>query len=169
MNFKGKKLLPGLRTMKTALSIVICIISADFFSNLTGLNFVAFYGCITAVFTLQTTQENTRIRGFNRALGTIIGSFVAVIFLVIFSVTDSYVIKILLIFIGSCVTIHLCYLFSLYDGVMIACIMFLASITVADSNYMGYVVIRIIETFYGVFVAIIINNYLLPYKKGVLK
>ena len=64
----------GLRTIKTAIAVFLCLL---FFPN------EPFFACLTSVFCVQDTVSNSIDMAINRGLGTILGAVLGLIFLLI--------------------------------------------------------------------------------------
>ncbi|MFV0288305.1 MAG: FUSC family protein [Mycoplasmatales bacterium] len=163
---------PGLRNIKTALSVVICALTIQLFNILTGLEIEYFYAGITAVFTMQQTNDQSKHRARSRLWGTLIGAMVAIVIgiirfdiLKIDSPVLAEIFNTLYLFLGIIVTIWIIDYFNLTFGVMIGCVMVISSFTIHEEYYILYTILRGIETFYGAYVSLIINKYIFPYKK----
>jgi uncharacterized membrane protein YgaE (UPF0421/DUF939 family) len=152
-----KKILPGMRNIKTAVSIFINLL----IFYLLGLE-NPFYACIASVVCMQPTVGETVKAGKSRLIGTCIA---AVVGLVVFYLGESFanpIIYILLIPIGAVVLIHTCVLLKVSSSASIACIIFISILTshrAAGDNHI-YPFTRLAETFIGVIVATTINKYL---------
>lgn len=162
MNFKLPTI--GLRTIKTAIAVFLCLV---FFPN------EPFFACLTSVFCVQDTVSNSINMAINRGLGTILGAIVGLIFLLIYrfldyKITPYYISKLLVyltIAIGIVVVIYLCNLIKRNAAINIACIVFLAVTTVhAFGQPIYYTLNRIIETLFGIFVALLVNIFISPPK-----
>lgn len=156
---KSKKYLPGMRNIKTAVSIFINLILFE----LVGVG-NAFYACIASVVCMQPTVGETVKAGKNRLIGT---SIAAVIGLALYYFGESFSnpkIYILLIPIGSLILIHICVLLKVTSSASIACVILISILTshrvIGDNN--TYPFTRLIETFVGIVVATIVNKYLSP-------
>lgn len=164
MNQK-RKIIPGMRTIKTALSVVICIVTLNLLAEYTKYEFVSFYACLTAIFTLQSNLSYSVKRGIHRILGTFIGTFYALLVIYLSIAIPFMTENIFWIFIGIILCIQSCYVLNINEGILIACILFLASVTIADGNYLTYALVRSVETIYGVVIALLVNKYFFPYKQ----
>lgn len=143
----------GMRNIKTALSVGICIIL------LRMLKFdSAFYACIAAVITMQTTVENSFKTGKNRLIGTTIGTIIGIIF--------SYIAphSTILTVIGISLIIYITNILHENKSTNIACVVFLAiMINLKNISPLHYGINRFIETAIGIIVAVIVNRYICPY------
>ena len=64
----------GMRNIKTAFSVFICIALFNLFKRDN-----AFYACIAAVICMKDTYENSLSIGINRLLGTFLGGLLGII------------------------------------------------------------------------------------------
>lgn len=154
---------PGLRTLKTALSVFLCLVL---------LPNEPFFACLTSVFCLQDTVENSFKMGKNRGIGTLVGAIFGLIIMFIFkaitknisSVFLSKLIIYIFIALGIILVIYSNNLFLKMPGAInITCIAFLAVTTThayADPIY--YAVNRTFETLCGIVIAIIVNKTINP-------
>ncbi|MBQ6820222.1 MAG: FUSC family protein [Clostridium sp.] len=154
----------GLRTIKTALAVFCCLL---FFPS------EPFFACLTAVFCVQDTVSNSINIAINRGLGTILGAILGLLFLIIcrffvFNI-DIYILAKLLMYltisIGIITVIYICNLINKQGAINISCIAFLAVTTThAFTDPIYYAVNRIIETLFGILVALLVNKFILPPK-----
>lgn len=154
---KKNKYIPGMRNIKTAVSIFIDLIIFELlgFEN-------AFYACIASVVCMQPSVEETVKAGKSRLIGT---SIAAVIGLIAFYIADKIPYPnayILLIPIGVIILIQVCNLLKCSSSVSIACIVFISILTShrLSDNITTYPITRIVETFIGIIVATIVNKFL---------
>ena len=148
----------GARNFKTALSILLCIIILP----LLGFD-SPFYACIAAVICLTDSYENSIKIGKNRMIGTIVGGTFGMFATIILSNYDTTILRYIIIFIFSILTIYVCTILNKPGSVSIACIVLLANLLLNRdySNYL-YTVSRIFETFIGILIAVLVNAYILP-------
>ncbi|MBE6024165.1 MAG: FUSC family protein [Cellulosilyticum sp.] len=152
----------GLRTLKTALAIFLCLL---IFPG------EPFFACMTVIFCVQNTVNESIKAALTRSLGTIIGGFMGLIFLCLCRLVRSmdlpaYPTKILVymfIAIGIMLTIHCFNLLKRPSWINIGCIVFLAVTTAnADKAPLYYTLNRIIETLFGMFVGLMVNRFITP-------
>jgi len=162
MNFTFPKI--GLRTIKTALAVFLCLL---FFPS------EPFFACLTAVFCIQDTVSNSVKIAINRGLGTILGGVIGLLFLIACRFLtyniNIYIVRKFLVYltiaIGIIAVIYLCNLIKKPGAINISCIAFLAVTTVhAFGDPVYYTINRIIETLFGIFVALLVNKFILPPK-----
>ncbi len=158
---------PGLRNIKTALSVVISALIVTIFNNITGAQVTYFYAAITAVFTLQQTHGESLLKARDRFFGTVIGAAVAILIGIIRFNIIQINLDLVYLFFGIMLCIFLVDAFNLKAGVMIACIMLIASLQDQEQYYIAYTFLRGIETLLGATVAILVNRYVFPYNKEV--
>lgn len=163
LNLKFPKV--GLRTIKSAISVFLCLV---LFPN------VPFFACLTAVICLQDTVANSVKTGIHRGGGTILGGIIGLIFLLfcklisvniptnIFSKLLIYII----ISIGIIVVIYLCNLIKQPGAINVSCIVFLAVTTAhAYEQPLYYALDRTIQTLFGIIISILVNKYINPPKE----
>jgi len=148
----------GMRNIKTAVSVMICITIFQILERP-----YPFYACIAAVICMRNNQKDTLKVGKDRMIGTMTGGFVGYLFSRFFEYNA------ILIGIGISLVIYLLNCFKKQASVAIACIVFIAVMT----NLKGqlphtYAINRVVDTFIGIIVAAIINQYLdkLPFVKA---
>lgn len=163
---------PGLRNIKTALSVVICALTIQIFNLITGLNIEYFYAGITAVFTMQQTNDQSKHRAKSRVWGTLIGAFIAIIIGIIrFKILPWHnegliqIFNLIYLFLGIIITIWIIDYFNLTFGVMVGCVMIISSFTIHEEYFVLYTILRGLETFYGVYISLLVNKYIFPYQK----
>ncbi|QUH27924.1 FUSC family protein [Vallitalea guaymasensis] len=139
----------GSRNIKTAISVFICICIFQLLNRP-----YPFYACIAAVICMKNSIQNSFVVGKNRMIGTTIGGVIGLILALVFG---NYSIVVGL---GIVLVIYLCNLCKQSDSIVIACIVFIAIMT----NLKGtpshiYAVNRVIDTFIGIIVSIIVNVF----------
>lgn len=161
MDFKIEFPKIGARNLKSALAVVVSMIVAELFGFDTP-----FYAAITSVVCMQDTYENSLQMGKNRFLGTVFGAILGSIGTLILSINDNVLLKVILVFLLSASVIYLCTLVKLPGAVTISCIVLLGTLLLNRdfSNYY-YAFHRSVETFVGVIIAILVNNFVFPPKK----
>lgn len=149
---------PGMRNIKTALSVLACIL----FLKLLGRSH-PFYACIASVICLQDTVENSYKTGKHRMIGTIIGGFTGMFFAMFEEHFDLISFMPILTAIGIILVIYICTLIKKPASVSISCIVLLAVMTnLRDTTPFLYALNRMLDTFIGILIAIIINKYIMP-------
>ena len=144
----------GMRNIKTAISVLLCIIILRSFHNT-----VPFYACIAAVITMQSTVHDSFTTGKNRMIGTIIGAIFGLIFALI-SPNNVFLTSIGIIFV-----IYFSNLFNRNNSISIACVVFLAIMTnLKQGAPLIYSFNRVVETFIGIFVSVLVNYLIYPPK-----
>lgn len=161
-NYKiyNKQSFLGMRIVKTVISIYLSIIIT---SSLGGM---PINSAIAALLSTQDTHKGSREYGKNRIIGTFIGAIFAVIF--VFFV-DIFEIKLFTPIYYLCMSlllipiIKLSVFLKMSGTASSACIVFLISlmsyVEQSDLKY-AYVFHRVIDTFIGVVIAVIINDCL---------
>ncbi|MDQ0508755.1 Predicted membrane protein [Aedoeadaptatus ivorii] len=148
----------GMRTFKTALSVVISL----FLSNYLGLNtplFVAIASMTTMQPSVHETHRAVRLRVFTCVMGVVLGYFLSLI-------TRNIYIRPLIAGIGIIIIILILNRFQLNRFINLTNIIFVASFASRQSQLV-YGINRLIGTLLGIFVSVAIN-YLIakPTPKG---
>lgn len=152
----------GLRNIKTAFAVFICIIIFQYFSNHSP-----FYACIAAVICMKDTVESTMSMGKNRLIGTMLGGILGVITIgILLLIPFLQNITPLITAIGVTIAIYCCTIINKPGAVTICCIVFIGIML----NYNGpesysYAIGRSLDTSIGIIIAILINKYINPPNK----
>lgn len=153
MNYKLPKL--GMRSIKTVIATTMAI----FVSNLLGFH-SGFYATWTAFLCIQTSIIDSSNMAKKRGKGTLIGGIFSLVYL-IFMPYNNYAIPI-----GILGIIYLCNLIKKTELISIACVVFLVISfkvnTTQDFDATVYVVDRVLETFIGMIIAMLVNYYIKP-------
>lgn len=152
----------GMRNIKTALSVFLCIVVADSFNYITP-----FYACIASVMSMRDTPESSWNYGKSRMRGTLIGGIFGLLALFINDRFFEGTFFNVIIAVGIILCIYFCNILGKKDSVGICCIVFLA-VTInhsLESEKYFYAVTRIIETFLGIIIAVVVNKFVFPYRK----
>jgi uncharacterized membrane protein YgaE (UPF0421/DUF939 family) len=159
-NNKKHPLMIGMRTVKTALSVLICMTLYHFAAPLGyTTDFDAFLACTAAVICMQDSLEKSFKSGRNRLAGTGVGALLGMIFLYIEMLFSNEYLILAMIAFGVVVLITVCNLLRLSESVVIACVVFLI-IALGQTVNGPFVssVQRLLDTAVGVFIAIAINH-----------
>lgn len=148
----------GMRTIKTAIAVAICITILQFFDGTT-----AFFAATAAIFSLQSNMATSWKLGFSRWIGTDIGAVIG--FLFSFIPLTNPLVRTLVISFGIILIIYITTLIKQDLAVFIACLVFLAIMTNLKDGHPGtYALTRTLETGLGVIVSILVNKYIAPLK-----
>lgn len=147
----------GLRTIKTAVAVGLCVALAE----LVQFEQPPLFACIAAIICMQETAEKSLVSGRNRLVGTGIGGVVGVAFVSLLDYFPAPFWKILFISLGIVVGFVICNLLKKKDSCSICGVVILAVMigNPAASKYL-YIVDRLGETFVGVVIAIAVNTLL---------
>lgn len=155
---------PGKRNLKTAISIAICIVTAQIMTVLTGMEVGYLFSGIAVVVTMQSSMDISINKGKHRVLGTL---FSGVITIVSYSIYINFIpvaFESVFVFVTIVLVIYLLNQMKIKEGILVACVVILSTYGLKETQYVQYVIIRTLETSYGVAVALLINRYLWPYK-----
>ena len=157
----------GMRTFKTAVAVTVCFLFFEFL-KLSGISFFlhfnSFYAGAAAIICMQGTVEKTVQHGVSRVVGTLFGGFLALLVLFIkfdFAGMAGTLWQALLLFGGVILCITVCNMAKRPDASAISCVVFVVIFLFhgEDDRYV-YALMRVIETCFGIFVAILVNKFL---------
>ena len=144
----------GMRNIKTAISVFLCMIILNAFQNTSS-----FYACIAAVITMQGTVHGSFTSGKSRMVGTIIGATWGLV-LALISPSNIFLTTLGIIFV-----IYILSFFEEKDSISIACVVFLAiMININQDSALIYSLKRVVETFMGISIAVLVNYLIFPPK-----
>ena len=142
----------GMRNVKTAIAVILCVL----ISRALRLEY-SFYAAIAAIISMGNTVTNSFRTGKDRMLGTLIGAGIG---FVCASILPGNAI---LCGIGIIVVIYLCNLLKWSKSVSIACIVFMViMVNLNGKNPFFYSINRILDTFIGIIVAVLVNYFICP-------
>lgn len=149
----------GYRTLKTVLSVAICILIFTFFNNHSPV-----IACLSAIVALREDLSKTYSFGGLRVLGTMIGGFGATIYYFMQqSFTDKSLVQLILIpiFVGLLIIINDG--LNLNKGIVASEATFLIIVfTIPQSESLLYIFERTFDSLIGVLVALSINRLVKP-------
>jgi uncharacterized membrane protein YgaE (UPF0421/DUF939 family) len=165
MNAKRKLPIVGMRTVKTAICVLICLLVDFLFTRQ-----ISVYSSIVAIVCMQSTIENTLKTSVNRIVGTAIGGGFGLLMLLLTHFDQLYYSYLIVIPLGIIVSIYLCNLIKMPGSSVICAIVF---ITVTASPLMPFsglggnnpytvALFRITDTLVGIVVATLVNRYIKP-------
>ncbi len=147
----------GMRNVKTAISVFICLL---FFESVNRENPI--FACVAAIICMQPTIDNSWDKGLSRIIGTIIGGLLSVFLIVIDAkLTEQF--YIFLISLGIIILIEICVFIEKKDSVVIGCVVYLSIMLTQryEGNYILYTYDRVVDTSFGIIVALLVNRYLI--------
>jgi len=156
--FKGMKKLPypGLRNIKTALSMVICLCIYKSMGR-EGVSMAA----IAALICMQDSVEKSIQIGANRVLGTIIGGVFGIAFTNISFIQLHEAIWMLVFFILVVLLIYVCNLIKKTESIVISCVVFVVIALSSDMDApLVYSINRVLDTLIGIVTAFLVNRFL---------
>ncbi|MDT2814760.1 aromatic acid exporter family protein [Vagococcus carniphilus] len=145
----------GMRTIKTGLSVFICILISFIFNRETYV-----VSSITAVFTLREDMYNTLKFGRHRVVGNITGALFSVVAIFIFNqLGDGRLVQLFSIPLLITLMIWLLSVANCYEGTVGACATFLTILfMIPDNQSYSYALARVLDSFIGMFVAFGMNT-----------
>lgn len=152
----------GLRTIKTAIAVFLCLL----LQLILPLDSVLF-AAIAAVVCMRETAEKSLDMGVQRFLGTLIGGIFGFLLINLVPYIPHYDegLYVLIIPIGMIFCISVCVWANKRNAVIICCVVFLSIALESGlhTNTLIYVASRIIDTTIGVIMATLVNHFFLPY------
>ena len=154
----------GLRTIKTAIAVFLCLAVQWFFPEVSALN-----AGIAAVVCMRETPGKTVETGINRFIGTVIGGVFGFVLVKLAGIIPFYGSGLFVIVIPSIMmlSISTCVWLKKYDSVIICCVVYLIialEAGVDTGNTINYVAMRMLDTTIGIIFATLINKFFFPYK-----
>lgn len=151
----------GGRNLKTAFSVLLCILLFEIINRP-----FPFYACIAAVICVKDTWQNSFTIGKNRLIGTCIGGIIGILFIFISQTVHFLNTQSIITALGIIVVIHICNLVNKPGSTVIACIVLIAiMVNLKGTGPYIYALNRILDTFIGVIIALLVNRYVYPIKK----
>ncbi|MDN5315473.1 MAG: hypothetical protein PWP10_4223 [Clostridiales bacterium] len=153
----------GLRNIKTALAVLLCLLTQFLFPQISALN-----AGIAAVVVMRETPEESIETGINRFIGTMIGGLFGYVLLILSGIMPLYnqFLYVLLIPALMMLAISTCVWLKKYDSVVICCVVYLIiALEIGDNrgSALSYVAMRMLDTIIGIGFATVINKYFFPY------
>ncbi|MCL2228034.1 MAG: aromatic acid exporter family protein [Oscillospiraceae bacterium] len=156
----------GMRVVKTAAAVGICLIFALVAGGIESILITA----VSAIVTIRVTQEETVVSGVFRILGTIIGGALGAITVLISLFLPYYdeglfVVVIPLVLL---LNLYICNVLNMQDSCAISCVVTvivatqIAPLDDSISEALAFALMRVRDTFVGVTVATIMN--IVPYQ-----
>ncbi len=158
----------GMRTIKTALAVGVCL-ELFFLLNI-GENINGVQAALAATICMKSSLQQTLKTGLDRTLGTIIGAFFGILFLMLQSLIPRELF-VLIATAGVVVVIYLCNIFKLQMSVTISVVVYVSILVTQHTvTPLEYGAARLGETVFGIFVAFVINKFFDPkYIKAKIK
>ncbi len=159
---KNKKVrLPGLRNIKTALSVFLIFALYELMGRSNASTAVT-----AAIICLQDSVAKSLSESRDRVIGAILGGIFGILF-VYFCLGINMYIYYFSMGLGIVIIIYICNFKKQYDLVLNTLFVFIAVATVPQDEIlpMVYAVNRVIDTLVGIFMAVGINRYFFPPKE----
>ncbi len=149
----------GMRTVKTVVAVGICLLVFQFLMPKSSINGIQ--AALAATICMKSSLQNTIRTGLDRAAGTVVGSVMGVLFLLLSGLLPAPLISAIGI-LGVLFIIYLCNVFRLQASVTISIVVFLIILigNERDIPPVFYGLARLGETIFGIFIAYIVNRFL---------
>lgn len=145
----------GMRNIKTALAVFACLMIYHFWGRDSYM-----LAAISAIICMQDTVEKSVSSGLNRCAGTAIGAALGtgLLYLRELSPFDGMV---LFATLGTILLIALCNAINKQDAIVIGCVVFLTVVLgQTEQTPIVYGINRLLDTFLGILIAILINRFI---------
>lgn len=138
----------GFRTIKTGIAVALSLYIAKLF-NLKSPIFVG----IGAIMAMQSTVSESFKSGKDRMLGTIVGASIGLVFSYLFP--NNYI----FLGIGIILVIHIHNIMDWKSSLTLSAIVLLAIILNSEGSRISYSINRVIDTFVGIAIAVLVNYF----------
>lgn len=146
----------GMRNVKTGLSVFVCLLLYRWIGR-DGY----FLACASAIICMQGSIEKSVSSGLNRILGTACGALLGMGLLYLNQYVAIHDFTLFTATVGIILYIFFCNVIGKPDAIVIGCVVLLAIVLQqTDQSPFVYAVDRCIDTFSGIFVAILINRFI---------
>ncbi len=153
---------PGLRNIKTALSVFFCILLFELTGRPNPL-----FACSAAIICMKETVHYSYKKGVDRLIGTLLGGLVGLVFLLIKNNLTILHTQSIIGGLGIFIVIYICNLLKKSDATIISSIVFLAIvISVSETSPYLYALNRTVDTFIGIIIALVVNKHFYPIKEN---
>ncbi len=151
----------GMRNLKTALAILLCLLLYQIIPG------SASYACIAALIVMQSTLEESLEQARNRIVGIVIGGIFGALFSSANLLIRISILQILAVSVGVTLLILLCNLLGKRGAIVMGCVTFLV-IMLPDTpqNPWQYSLLCVIDNTVGTVVAVLVNLLIRPPKKN---
>lgn len=144
----------GMRTIKTAIAVVLAV----YLSQIIGSNYPIFM-VIAAIVAMNRTITGSFQSAKDLMIGNAFGASMGLLFALFFPETRA-----ILMGVGIILIIHFCNRLKISNAIPLSCIVFSSiCLNMGTSDPMIYSINRLVDTFIGLIIAIIINVVFKPY------
>lgn len=158
----------GMRVVKTAIAVMICLIISLMLDNTNIIQISA----VSALITLRPSQKDTLQTGVYRTVGTIIGGLLGLLCVLIGQVLPYYEEGLFVLVIPLMIVLdfYICNVLKLYDAGVISCVVLIivaSRIPLPLNEAFSYTASRVVDTLIGVVVATVLNKiFVIPRHEG---
>ena len=157
MSFQFGRFRLGLRTIKTAIAILIILVFTHLFHRGQSAAMVA---GISAIIAVRDSYSATLKASKARFIGSALGGTLAIVYYFFYLLShQNFVVQIVLIPLFVLVNIVIMDGFNLHPGLVGAnATLLIIGLTIPENAYVSYAVNRVFDTFFGVAVATLVNS-----------
>ncbi|MDR2157131.1 MAG: aromatic acid exporter family protein [Clostridiales Family XIII bacterium] len=150
----------GMRTVKSALSVLICVVAYRLAAHLhITTNFDAFLACTAAIICMQDSVKNSLSIGAGRLQGTAIGALLGMGVLYVDLAVHNEIAHIAFVVFGTVLLILICNLLNINNAIVMGCVVFFViTLQTTDADPFLSSVRRLVDTAIGIGVSIAINH-----------
>lgn len=146
----------GMRTLKTTLAVLLCLIIYHFSGH-----FGSFLACVSAIICMQDCIDKSIQSGLHRIAGTAIGAALGMAFLYLLRLIANPYLVIALTAFGVLGVIFFCNLLKIENAIIIACTVFFVIVQQhGEGSPLVYSIYRLLDTTLGIIIAILINRFI---------
>ncbi len=150
----------GMRNLKTALAILLCLLLYQVIPGSVS------YACIAALIVMQSTLEESLKQARNRIVGIAIGGVFGALFSYGVLLIRISLLRILAVSVGVTLLILLCNLLGKRGAIVMGCVTFLViMLPGTPQNPWQYSLLCVIDNTVGIVVAVLVNLLIRPPKK----
>jgi len=149
---------PGLRNIKTALSVFLCILLFELAGRENPL-----FACSAAIICMKETVYYSYKIGVDRVVGTLLGGIVGLIFLLLKNQLTMIYLEAIIGGLGIFTAIYLCTLFNKKNASVISSLVVLSIVIgIPEKAPIVFAADRMLDTFVGLIIALLVNKYIYP-------
>jgi len=160
---KKARVIIGLRNIKTTISVLICLLFYHFM-DMDGV----MIACVSAIICMQDSVEKSLTNGKNRLQSIGIGTVIAMAFRYVNRGFPNAYLEMISVGVGIMTVIMICNLLKRNSAIIMGCVVFLSiMLGGGDTDPFVYSVSQLLNTLFGVAVAVLVNYFVLnPARKG---
>lgn len=151
----------GMRIIKSAVAVVLCIIV----NLIRGKDGMVFYSQLAALWCIQMYRNNTISNALQRTTGTVVGALYGLVYILVYhkgynSAVANILLESICIFIGIILVLYTTVLIHKSKASYFSCVVFLSIVVnhIGDANPYFFVWNRFLDTMIGIVIGVGVNN-----------